>query len=90
MDSDSTQNTLSPEKSKFRGKRVASMNVEVSDFLEGKNELKDSRNLIGSYSRRRIGSEYNPLESIQNKQSQVGMGVSELDKKIQEIRRKYQ
>ncbi len=44
MDSDSTQNTLSPEKSKFRGKRVASMNVEVSDFLEGKNELKDSRN----------------------------------------------
>lgn len=37
-----------------------------------------------------MGSEYNPLESIQNRQGGYSYGMSEIDKKIQEIRKKYQ
>lgn len=88
IESSETKASQSPEKSAFRAKRVASMNVDRSQFFESKNEVYESRNDV--YTRQRIGSEYNPLESIQNKPSLISSGVSDIDKKIQEIRRKYQ
>lgn len=50
-----------------------------------RNELLDSKNDYGSYSRRM--PEMNPLESIQNRQYQR---QTDIDKKIEEIRKKYQ
>ena len=67
-----------PDASHFRCKRIASMNGE-------RNDLYDSKNDYGSYSRRK--PEMNPLDSIQNRQYQR---QTDIDKKIEEIRKKYQ
>jgi len=57
--------------SQFRCKRIASMNIERQD-------LHDSRNDYGGYIKKNY--EYNPLESIQNRQTQRH---TDIDKKIE-------
>ena len=55
----------------------------MNEYYDTKNDMYESRNDLGLAGRKRMGSEYNPLESIQNKQSHFGAGISDIDKKIQ-------